>query len=60
MPNLGSGSQLVMIGVGRGEVGSGDEGPQPASEVTLVLDSASAALGAGLNTDLCVFRQLKL
>lgn len=47
MPNLGSGSQLVMIGAGGGgaRFGNGDKGAQPASAVTLVLDSASAALG---------------
>ena len=32
--------------------GNGDKGAQPASAVTLLLDSASAALGAGLNTHL--------
>ena len=42
LPNLGSGSLLVMI---RGAFGNGYRGAQSASEVTLVLGSASVALG---------------
>ena len=41
MPNLGSGSLLVMI---RGAFGNGYKGAQLTSQVTLVLGSTSVAL----------------
>ena len=45
LPNWESGNLLVMI---RWAFGNGYNGPQSASEVTLVLGSASVALAQGL------------
>ena len=45
LPNRESGNLLAMI---RGAFGNGYSGPQLASEVTLVLGSASVALVQGL------------